>query len=309
MALDEATSNLLAQMAEAGQPPLHEMQPTEARGVTAAQKEMYGEGPAMASAELRHIDVGDRSIPVQFLLPNDRPRGMLVYYHGGGWVIGAIDEFETLGRQLADRTGCVVALVDYRLAPEHPYPAAVDDAWDSLVWIDRHTEEIAGVKVPLIAAGDSAGGNLATVVSQRARGNGPEISLQVLVYPVTDCDFETGSYTDPDNQLMLSRDTMIWFWTHYAPDSVRTNVDASPARAGDLSALPPAVVVTGEHDPLHDEGVAYAHAMEKAGVRVSHRNFPGQMHGFFTMVNVLPGSAQAIDFVVAEIDGHLKTTR
>jgi acetyl esterase len=308
MALDEATSSLLAQLAESGQPPIHEMEPAQARAMTAMQKEMYGEGPEMAHAELRDIEMGSRSIPVQYLVPNDAPRAVIVYYHGGGWVIGAIDEFETLGRQLAARTGCAVALVDYRLAPEHPYPAAVEDAWDALVWIDQHIDDIAGKRVPLIAAGDSAGGNLTAVVSQQARGGGPDISLQVLVYPVTDCNFDTPSYTDPENQLMLSRDSMIWFWDHYAPDGSHTNVDASPARAEDLSGLPPAVVLTGEHDPLRDEGQAYAKAMEKAGVSVSHRFFSGQMHGFFTMVNVLPGSAAGIDFVVSEIDKHLGAT-
>jgi len=305
MALDEATATFLAQMAESGQPPIHEMDPVQARELTAMLKGMYGEGPRMARAELRKIDVGGRCIQVQVLVPKDRPRGVIVYYHGGGWVIGAIDEFETLGRQLAERTGCVVALVDYRLAPEHPYPAAAEDAWDALLWIDRNLEEIAGARVPLIVAGDSAGGNLATVVSQKARQRGPNITLQVLVCPVTDCDFGTASYVAPENQLMLSRDSMIWFWNRYAPESARRNPDASPARADDLSGLPPAVVLTAEHDPLRDEGEAYAKAMEQAGVPVTHQHFPGQMHGFFTMVNLLPGSAQGIDYVVSAIDGHL----
>jgi acetyl esterase len=307
MALDTATSTLLAQLAESGQPPLHEMDLEQARGLTAGLKEMYGPGPAMASAERTMVDLGGRTIPIQFLVPNDTPRGLIVYYHGGGWTIGTIDEFETLGRQLAERTDCVVALVDYRLAPEAPYPAAVDDAWDALTWIDGNMEEVVGMRVPLIVAGDSAGGNLAAVVSQKARAGGPEISLQVLVYPVTDSDFETASYRDPENQLMLSRDTMLWFWNHYAPAAVRASVNASPARADDLSGLPPTVLVTGEHDVLLDEGLAYGKALEVAGVPVSHRHFLGQMHGFFTMVNLLPGSAEALDFVAAEIDSALST--
>ncbi|MFC4001275.1 alpha/beta hydrolase [Prauserella oleivorans] len=305
MALDEATRSFLAQLAESGQPPLHEMEPEQARSLTAALKEMYGPGPDMASAETRTIEAPGRSIPVRILVPHAQPRAVIVYYHGGGWVIGAIDEFETLGRQLAEKTGCAVVLVDYRLAPEHRYPAAVDDAWDALVWADGQVEEIAGRRVPLIAAGDSAGGNLATIVCQKARRGGPIVSQQVLVYPVTDCDFDTASYTDPENQLMLSRDTMIWFWDHYAPPEARSNADACPARAGDLRGLPPAVVVTAEHDVLRDEGEAYAKALENAGVPVAHRHFEGQMHGFFTMVNLLPGSAQAIDFVTDEIRRHL----
>lgn len=306
MALDEATTEFLAKMAESGSAPLHEMEPAQARGVTAALKEMYGEGPEVARADLLHVPSEGRSIPVRVLVADERPRGVLVYYHGGGWVLGALDEFETLGRELAARTGCAVALVDYRLAPEHPYPAAVDDAWEALLWIDRHLDEISGERVPLIVAGDSAGGNLAAVLSRKARDAGVPVTQQILVYPVTDCDFDTTSYTEPENQLMLSRDSMVWFWNHYAPSEDRAHPDACPARADDLAGLPPAVVLTAEHDVLRDEGVAYAAALEKAGVPVSHRNFEGQMHGFFTMVNLLPGSERGIDFVVSEIDEHLE---
>ncbi|MGW4340666.1 alpha/beta hydrolase [Rhodococcus koreensis] len=305
MAIDEATTGFLAQLAESGMPPIHEMEPTQARGLTAMLKDMFGAGPEVARSELIQIPAEGRTIAAHLLVPAGEIRGMIVYYHGGGWVIGAIDEFETLARQLATRTGCAVALVDYRLAPEHPYPAAVEDAWDALVWFDRTMPELLGGRVPLVAAGDSAGGNLAAIVSQRARTNGPNISQQILVYPVTDCDLSKDSYTNPENQLLLSRDTMIWFWDHYAPESMRKNPDVSPAHAADLSGLPPAVVLTAEHDVLHDEGVAYAEALAQAGVPVAHREFAGQMHGFFTMVNLLPGSENAIDFVVAEIDKHL----
>ncbi|MEV4643514.1 alpha/beta hydrolase [Saccharopolyspora sp. NPDC049357] len=306
MALDEATSGFLAQMAETGLPPLHEMEPEQARGMTAMLKDMFGEGPEVARSELIQVPAEGRDIPVRILVPHDEPRGTVVYYHGGGWVIGAIDEFETLGRQLAVRTDCAVVLVDYRLAPEHPHPAAVEDAWDALVWVDRHVEEICGKRVPLIVAGDSAGGNLAAIMSRKARDSELPLAQQVLVYPVTDCDFDTASYIDPENQLMLSRDSMIWFWNHYAPAGTREHPDASPARALDLTGLPPAVVVTAEHDVLRDEGQAYAEALASAGVRVSQRQFPGQMHGFFTMVNLLPGSEQGIGYVVDEIDERLR---
>ncbi len=305
MALDEATTTFLAQMAEAGGPPLHEMKPAEARIMSAMFKEMFGAGPEMARAETRDIPAPGRRIPVQILVPNDRPRAVIVYYHGGGWMLGKIDEFETLGRQLAAYSGCAVVLVDYRLAPEHRYPAAVEDAWDAIVWVDRHLQEIANRRVPVIVAGDSSGGNLAAIVSQKARSGELEISLQVLVYPVTDCNLETRSYVDPENQLLLCRDTMVWFWDHYAPADFRHEVDASPARAEDLGGLPPAVVLTAEHDVLRDEGEVYAEALKNAGVPVTHRRFEGQMHGFFTMVNLLPGSAQAIDFVAGEIVRHL----
>ena len=229
---------------------------------------------------------------------------MIVYYHGGGWVIGALDEFDTLGRQLAVRTGAAVALVDYRLAPEHRYPAAAEDAWAALRWVEDNRARFAGSRVPLIVAGDSAGGNLAAIVAQRAKAEGgPDLALQVLIYPVTDADVDNPSYTDPANALMLTREGMIWFWDHYAPDPVtRSNPDASPLQAADLSGLPPAVVLTAEHDVLRDEGEAYAERLRAAGVPVQHRRFAGQMHGFFSMVNVLPGAAAGLEYVAAEID-------
>ena len=253
------------------------------------------------------MPVGDgESIAVRVLVPSGRPESLIVYYHGGGWVIGALDEFDTLGRQLANRTSAVVALVDYRLAPEHRYPAAAEDAWAALTWIDENMEELAGARLPLIVAGDSAGGNLSAIVAQRATAAGaPTITQQVLIYPVTDADVDNASYTDPANALMLTREAMIWFWDHYAPDPAsRRNPDASPLRAADVSGLPPAVVLTAEHDVLRDEGEAYAAKLSAAGVPVTLHRFPGQMHGFFTMVNVLPGAADGLQYVAEQIAAH-----
>jgi acetyl esterase len=305
MALDDATTALLAEMAASGMKPLHEMTPQEARGLGVMLRDLYGPGPEVARSTDETVDTPDgSSFPVRILVPDSEPRAVLVYYHGGGWVIGALDEFDTLGRQLAQRTGAVVVLVDYRLAPEHRYPTAAEDAWTALRWVDERIEQLAGSRVPLIVAGDSAGGNLSAIVSQRAQAEGgPAIALQVLVYPVTDADLDNASYTDPQNQLMLSRDSMIWFWDHYAPDPAsRRRPDASPLQAADLAGQPPAVVVTAEHDVLRDEGEAYADKLRAADVPVEHRRFDGQMHGFFTMVNVLPGSAAAQDYVVEHID-------
>lgn len=310
MALDEATTAFLNEMAQSGMKPLHEMTPAEARGLGGMLCEMYGPGPDLPRVSDETVATSDgSSFGVRVLVPDDQPRAVIVYYHGGGWVIGALDEFDTLGRQLAQRTAAAVVLVDYRLAPEHRYPTATEDAWTALHWTDERVERIAGRRVPLIVSGDSAGGNLAAIVAQRAKTEGgPEIAQQVLVYPVTDADLDNASYTDPANQLMLSRDTMIWFWDHYAPEQVaRKNADISPLQADDLTGLPPAVVLTAEHDVLRDEGEAYATRLEEAGVAVRRRRFDGQMHGFFTMVNVLPGSAAGIDYVVEEIERQLST--
>jgi acetyl esterase len=243
------------------------------------------------------------------------PRGVIVYYHGGGWVIGGLADFDKLGRLLAHRTGCAVLLVDYRLAPEYRFPTAVDDAWAALRWADEHRAELTGAgrppsEAPLIVAGDSAGGNLSAIMALRARAaGGPTIALQVLVYPVTDCDLESTSYRDPANQLMLSRESMVWFWDHYAPDpEARLHPDASPLRSENFAGLPPAVILTAEHDVLRDEGELYATRLVKAGVPVRHQRFAGQMHGFFTMVDALPGAAAALDYVTAAIAERLSST-
>lgn len=309
MALDAATSAFLAQMAQAGGKPLHEMTPVEARGFGAALREMYGPGPEMAQVMEHTVATPDGgSFAIRVLVPEGGPRALIIYYHGGGWVIGALDEFDTLARRMAVRTGCAVALVDYRLAPEYRYPTAADDCYLALEWLQAHLHE-HNANLPIIVAGDSAGGNLSAVVARRARDqHGPAIALQVLVYPVTDANLDTASYTDPANQLLLSRDSMAWFWDHYVPDqSRRSEPDASPLQASDLAHLPPALVITAEHDVLRDEGEAYAAALEAAGVPVTLTRYAGQMHGFFTVL-VLPTGAQAIDQIADFIEAHLFAT-
>ncbi|MGW0811241.1 alpha/beta hydrolase [Nonomuraea sp. NPDC002799] len=305
MALDEATTQFLKQMAEAGGKPLHEMSPEEARGISAILSELSGTGPEPARVEEALIQGDDGgTFPARVLVPAGTPRGVIVYYHGGGWVLGTIDESDTLGRELAHRTGCTVVLVGYRLAPEHRHPVAARDAYAALRWVAGGP----GRDLPIIVAGDSAGGNLAAIVAQRSRDEGgPAITLQILVYPVTDCDLDNASYTDPANQLLLNRDTMVWFWDHYAPDpAARASVDASPLRARDLSGLPPAVVLTAEHDVLRDEGEAYAERLRQAGVPVEFKRFESQMHIFFTLVNVLPASAVALTMVARAIERSLR---
>ena len=202
------------------------------------------------------------SFTVRVLVPAAEIRALVVYYHGGGWVIGNVDEYDALARKLANDLRAAVVNVDYRLAPEHPYPAAADDAWTALQWAADHMTEIAGGLVPLIVMGDSAGGNLSAVVAQKARdAGGPELAVQVLIYPVTDADLDNGSYTDPENQLMLTREAMIWFWDHYAPDPAsRANPDARPLQAASLAGLAPAIVLTAEHDVLREEGEAVRRA-------------------------------------------------
>lgn len=307
MALDVATTMLLEQMAAAGGKPLHELTPTEARAFGAAIAEMAGPAPKMARATDHAVPVDGGEIPVRVLVPPQGARGVIVYLHGGGWVIGTIDEYDTLARKLAERTSCAVVLVEYRLAPEHRYPVAVDDSWAGLVWAAENRADITGrADAPLIVAGDSAGGNLSAVMAQRAKDRGgPDLALQVLVYPVTDASFDTGSYTAAENQLILTKEAMVWFWDHYAPDPARrAEPDASPLRAASLAGLAPAVVLTAEHDVLRDEGEAYARKLEDAGVPVDFRRHEGQTHGFFSLL-MLPGSERGFQQVVKGVKAAL----
>ena len=300
MTLDAATAGLLAHLEAAGRTPLHESTPAEARERGAAFATMLGVGPEMADTSEVSVPVDGGSIALRVLRPTPHPAGIIVYYHGGGWVVGGLDGSDTLGRQLATRTNCTVVLVDYRLAPEHPYPVPVEDSWAALGWVEEHRDELAGPQARLMVMGDSAGGNLAAVMTHRARTAGtPQIDHQILIYPSTDADLDRASYTDPDNQLMVDRQAMVWFYDHYTPDpGVRTHPEVSPLRASDLSGLPPATVVLATHDPLHDEGAAYAEALAAAGVPVQVKDFEDQMHGFFGMINLLPGAAAGMDYVV-----------
>ena len=312
MPLDRATTQFMQSMAEGADPdakPLHEMTPEEARAFGRSLADTAGPAPAMARVEEHTLERDGGSagnVGLRVLVPIDPPAGVIVYYHGGGWVIGSIDEFDTLARKLAERTSCAVVLVAYRLAPEHRYPVAADDAYAALEWTAANLQRIAGGEVPLFVAGDSAGGNLSAVVAVRARDRqGPEIALQILIYPVTDADFDRPSYTDPENALLLTREGMIWFWNHYVPDPARrAEPDASPLQTADLSGLPPAVVLTAEYDVLRDEGEAYAQRLADAGVPVDLRRYPGQMHGFF-ILQMLPGSELGYQQVVKAIRAHI----
>ena len=304
MALDEATAALVA--SEIGSPRAYQMTVAQAREAGRARAETRPRAAARAADAV--VAVAGGSIPVRLLLPaGTAPRAVIVYYHGGGWVLGGLDEYEPLGRALVSQTGCAVVCAGYRLAPEYRYPTAVQDAWAVLRWAAARVDEIAGAPVPLIVAGDSAGGNLAAVVARwSAERGGPAVLLQVLIYPVTDSDTDGSSYTDPANQLLLDREAMIWFWDHYAPDlAARAHPDASPLQAMFLTGVPPAVIVTAEHDVLRDEGELYAMRLVQAGVPAEHRRFGGQIHGFIGRVGELPGSADGLRYVGEQIAAAL----
>lgn len=311
MALDSASKALLQSWAAAAGPnptPLWQLDAVQARAAAKRKALQCEPGPAMARCEDVLIPVGGgSSIPARLLVPTQQPRGLLVYLHGGGWVLGELSEFEVIGRKLAACTGTAVLLAGYRLAPEHRFPIPLQDTWNALLWANEHKVEIAGGNVPLVIAGDSAGANLAAVAARWSRErNSPQLAAQVLVYPVTDADFTRGSYHEPENQTFLSTPAMNWFWDQYVADtSERSHPDASPLRAQDLSGLPATFLVTGQHDILRDEGQAYAAAMADAGVEVEHHEMAGQMHGFFNMPGILPASDQALEKISSFLDRKL----
>jgi acetyl esterase len=309
MTLDSATAAFVAEMAAAGSQPLSAMSPDEARAQMVQLSSLYGPGPEMARVEDLKIPGEDGEVAVRVLVPTGEVRAVIVYVHGGGWVLGSVDEWDALTRSVAAQSHCAVVVPEYRRAPEHPFPAPLEDCWSALLWADRNVAAIAGDAVPVIVAGDSAGGNIAAAMAIRARERGgPDLALQVLVYPVADANFETPSYLDEGNQLLLDRDSMLWFWDQYvAGGEDRANPEVSPLRVADPAGLPPAVVLVAEHDVLRSEVEALRDHLEAGGVEVRSRLFEGQMHGFICMVDLLPGSAPAIEYVCEEIDNCLTT--
>lgn len=214
--------------------------------------------------------------------PGDGDRPVLVYFHGGGWVRGDLDTHDGLCRLLAEAADCVVVSVDYRRAPEHPFPAPVRDAYAATAWAAEHAGVVGGDPDRIAVGGDSAGGNLAAAVTLLARERaGPAIDHQVLLYPVTDYDLDTDSYRANAEGYLLSRASMRWYWDRYLDDELDgANPYASPLRAPDCSGLPSATVVTAGYDPLRDEGAAYADRLREAGVEVTHADYPGMVHVF-----------------------------
>ncbi|WP_436794916.1 alpha/beta hydrolase [Actinospongicola halichondriae] len=210
-----------------------------------------------------------------------------MYFHGGGWVLGSEVSDDPFCRDLCVRSGAMIVSVDYRHAPEARFPAAADDGYAAVRWIADHAEELGGIPGRVAVAGWSAGANVAAVACQTARdAGGPTITAQILVCPVTDSDLTRRSYRDNGEGYLLTADLMSWFWDHYADPADRTDPRAAPLR-GDLADLPPALVVTCEFDPLHDEGVAYAEALASAGGEVEHLECLGQVHTSLTAVGMI----------------------
>jgi acetyl esterase len=219
--------------------------------------------------------------------------GLIVYLHGGGWCIGSLTDFDALARMLCHDSQCAVLLLDYRLAPEHPFPAGLEDAIDGIQWAWANRTKLAGAEVPLVVAGDSAGGNLAAVSVNSLASNIP-IAAQLLIYPVTDCEFETESYLKLSDGYPLMREDMQWFFQHYARPAQWADVRISPLRQHNLAGLPATWIAVADHDVLRDDGLRYAQALKDSGNEVQLNVYPGMTHGFIRMGNLIDVARQAV---------------
>jgi acetyl esterase len=287
-------------------PPAHEVPVDQARaGHEAETRELSGEGEQVASVEDRELPGPGGPIPVRIYRPEgEPPLGVVTYLHGGGWMVGSIGSFDTVVRALANASGAIVVSVGYRLAPEHPFPAGLDDALAAVRWIAANAGELGGDPDRLAIAGDSAGGNLATVVARRLRGE-VVLRLQALIYPVTDAALSTPSYREFGERNGLTAASMQRFWNLYLDGADGLHPDASPLRAEDLDGMPPAYVLTAECDPLRDEGEAYADQLRAAGVEVASERFAGTIHGFFRWLAATGEAHRAVGEVGAALRAAL----
>jgi acetyl esterase len=288
--------------------PMHQLGVAGARAFLDELGRQAPAPPPVHAVTDREIPGPAGPIPVRVYRPSDEPDlPVLLYLHGGGWTIGTLDGVEALCRELCTRAGCLVVSVDYRLAPEHPFPAAIEDAYAAARWVAEHGSELGGDGTRLAIGGDSAGGNLAAAVSLLARdAGGPAIALQLLAYPATEYALERPSWLEHAKAPLLTTDDVVWFWGQYLPDaSDRADPRATPNSAASLAGLPPTFVLTAEYDPIRDDGEAYAARLTQDGVDVTHVRYPGVFHGFFTMVGMLARTDVAIQDAATQLSAHL----
>lgn len=306
MPLHPRVEKLLANLARSGLKPIHESPLAEARALMVETSRLLGPPESVHSLSDLSVPGPAGEIPIRVYRPSEGPLPVVVYFHGGGWVIGSIESHDGYCRSLANAANCVLVSVEYRLAPEHKYPAAVEDAHAAVRWVSENPRVIGGKAGPLGVAGDSAGGNLAAAVSLMARDHGgPAIGCQVLIYPITDCNFQTNSYQQFAEGYFLTRQAMMWFWDQYCPAADRNQAYVSPVRAKSLAGLPPALILTAEYDPLRDEAETYAAKLQEAGTRCKVIRYDGMIHGFTRRFQLLDEAHQAMNETVEWIQTHL----
>ena len=288
--------SLLTQLASADYPDQTTVTPSEARKITDDRaRRFYGPYGEVGSTFDITIPVSPMPLSARVYKPSgDGPFPILVYYHGGGWVLGSLDSHDRGVRGLTSAAGCVSVSVAYRLAPENPFPAAANDCVRALDWIVKNANAFGGDPGRVAVGGDSAGGNLAAVVALEAREAGPKLSFQLLIYPVVDSDLGRGSYETFANAPMLPGHRMKYFWDQYVPSvEDRKNWRCAPIRASDHTGLPPALIIAAGIDPLLDEGKAYAERLSSSGVEVSYKVFPRMTHAFFQAPGLLDDAEEA----------------
>src|SRR5262245_306184 len=305
MPLDSQAQSLVDALAKLNLKPIEDSTPDEARESMRSRTAGLGPFPDVAAITEHRVPVQGAEIAVRLYSPGGAgPHPALVFYHGGGWVIGDLDTHDGLCRTLTKAAGCMVASVDYRLAPETKYPAAAEDSYAALLWLVANAGKLGVDPRRIAVGGDSAGGNLSTVVALMARDRkGPALACQILIYPVTNHSLDTPSYHENATGYVLTREAMRWFWRHYlAREEQGKEPHASPLQAASLAGLPPALVITAECDPLRDEGEVYAARLRDAGVPVTLTRYGGTFHGFIRMTKFLDKARAAVD----EIAGSLR---
>lgn len=305
MPLDPQAQALVDAMAKLNLKPIEDSTPDEARESMRSRTAALGPFADVAAVTEHRVPVAGGEIAVRLYAPGGAgPHPALVFYHGGGWVIGDLYTHDGVCRSLTNAAGCIVASVDYRLAPESKYPVAAEDSYAALLWIVANAARLGIDPRRVAVGGDSAGGNLSAAVALMARDRkGPALVYQALIYPVTNYDLDTPSYHENATGYVLTREAMRWFWRHYlAREEQGREPLASPLLAPNLTGLPPALVITAACDPLRDEGEAYAARLRDAGVLVTLTRYDGMFHGFVRMTRFLDKARAAVD----EIGGSLR---
>ena len=314
MPLHPQAEEMRRRRAAAGTPPLYTRTLAEARAADLADiRAAAGDPEPVGAVEEFTVDGPGGPLPLRVYHPADRGGAgaelpLLLYLFGGGWTLGSLDTGDAICRRLTNAAGCVTVAAGYRLAPEHPFPAAVHDVLAAAEWTAAHAAGLGADPRRLAVGGDSAGGNLAAALTLLARQRGgPAIRHQLLVYPNTDHAADTPSVREHDDPLLFNRRSVAWYWGHYLADPADgADPLASPLRAPSLAGLPPATVLTAEYDPLRDEGEQYAEALRAAGVPVELRRYDGMPHGFFAMSGVLDGGRDAQHHAAARLREALR---
>jgi len=305
--LDPQAIAVIRYLAQLAQPSLDQVPASEARRLyRETRAALRPTAPALPVVGDLNAEGTAGSIPLRLYRPSNGVLPALIYFHGGGWVLGDLDTHDAVCRQIAAQAGVVVIAVDYRLAPEHPFPAAVDDCYGATAWISANAVALGVDNTRLAVGGDSAGGGLATVVTLMARSGGPSLKYQILVYPVTDLRAQTESYSKYADGYLLTRNMMRWFIAQYATteDDVR-DWRASPLLAPSVDGVPPALVITAGLDPLRDEGEAYARRLEEAGVPVDYMCLGGMIHGFLTMGGRIDTANRTVSHIASALRQRL----